>query len=65
MAKQIKTGATVASIKRIAGKPAAQVTLTIPAAIAGSFPIGEVMLTVEPAQGELELGGGKVTGDRG
>lgn len=66
MAKEIKTEASIATVKRTANKPEASVTLTIPASAAGTFPIGKVMLSVTPLQGELDLpGGGKIHGDRG
>lgn len=57
----ITTKANIAKITRQVGKAEVQIVLTIPVAKSADIPMGDVVLTVEPAQKDMfakaDLGG--------
>lgn len=53
MSKKIEMKATVEKVMRMNGKAQAQVVITIPESSTQDFPLGAVMLTVQPLQSAL------------
>lgn len=46
---------TIAKIVRVAGKPGAQVVVSVPADKAQTIPLGDAYLSIESIQSELDL----------
>lgn len=64
MAKEIEVVGVVERVLRTNGKPTKMVVSVAPES-AAAIPLGNVQMRIMPVQGELELGGGKMRGDRG
>lgn len=47
---------TIEKVTRANGKAGAQVVITVPASSATTIPLGSMVITFEPNQGELDLG---------